>query len=93
MHYYSPSTGLTYSGERPCGYGGDFGPGIKSLIIGLKYGCNLSEPSIHSFLTLHGAYISKATISRHLTHNLDQFHEEKEEVTYSSVINSISTVR
>ena len=87
-HYYSPSTGLTYSGERPCGYEGDFGPGIKSLIIGLKYGCNMSEPSIHSFLTHHGVYISKSTISRHLTHNLDHFHEEKEEVTYSGLLST-----
>lgn len=87
-HFYSPSTGLTYSGERPSGYEGEFGPGINSLIIGLKYGCNMSEPSIESFLTHHGVYISKSTISRHLTHNLDQFHEEKEEVTYSGLIST-----
>lgn len=87
-HYYSPSTGLTYSGERPHGYEGEFGPNVKSLIIGLKYGCNMSEPSIESFLTHHGVFISKSTISRYLTHNLDQFHEEKDEVTYSGLIST-----
>ena len=87
-HYYSPSTGLTYSGERPHGYEGEFGPNVKSLIIGLKYGCNMSEPSIESFLTHHGDFISKSTISRYLTHNLDQFHEEKDEVTYSGLIST-----
>lgn len=87
-HYYSPSTGLTYSGERPHGYEGEFGPNVKSLIIGLKYGCNMSEPSIESFLTHHGVFISKSTISRYLTHNLDQFHEEKNEVTYSGLIST-----
>jgi hypothetical protein len=87
-HYYSPSTRLTYSGERPYGYEGEFGPNIKALIIGLKYGCNMSEPSIESFLTHHGVFISKSTISRYLTHNLDQFHEEKDEVTYSGLIST-----
>lgn len=87
-HYYSPSTGLTYSGERPPGYEGEFGPHIKTLIIGLKYGCNMSEPSIALFLTHHGVFISQSTISRYLTHNLDQFHEEKEEVTHSGLIST-----
>ena len=87
-HYYSPSTGKTYSGKRPDGYEGEFGPGIKSLIISLKYGCNMSEPAIESFLTHHGVFISKSTISRHLTHDLEQFHDEKEEITYSGLLST-----
>lgn len=87
-HYYSPSTGLTYSGKRPSGYEGEFGPKVKSLIIGLKYGCNMSEPSIELFLSHHGVLISKSTISRLLTHNLEQFHEEKEEITYSGLLST-----
>jgi len=87
-HYYSPSTGQTYSGERPAGYEGEFGPHIKSLIIGLKYGCNMSEPAITSFLTHHGVFISQSTVSRLLTHNLEQFHNEKEEITYSGLIST-----
>lgn len=87
-HYYSPSTELTYSGKRPSGYEGGFGPNVKSLIIGLKYGCNMSEPCIESFLTHHGIFISKSTISRYLTHNLEKFHEEKDEITYSGLIST-----
>lgn len=87
-HYYSPSTGLTYSGKRPHGYEGEYGPGIKSLIIGLKYGCNMSEPSIESFLTHHGIFIAQSTISRYLTDNLEKFHEEKEEVTYNGLLST-----
>ena len=87
-HYYSPSTELTYSGKRPSGYEGGFGPNVKSLIIGLKYGCNMSEPCIESFLTHNGIFISKSTISRYLTHNLEKFHEEKDEITYSGLIST-----
>lgn len=79
--FYSPSTGKTYSGLRPNGYEGEYGPGIKSLIIGLKYCCNVSEPAIEAFLKYHGVFISSSTISRYLTHNLEYFHEEKNELT------------
>ncbi|MEI7463496.1 MAG: transposase, partial [Candidatus Taylorbacteria bacterium] len=83
--YYSPSTGKTYSGSRPEGYEGEFGPGIKSLIIGMKYCCNVSEPGIEDFLTYHGVYISGSTISRYLTQNLEYFHNEKDELTHSGL--------
>ncbi|MGJ5676022.1 MAG: hypothetical protein ACR9NN_20830 [Nostochopsis sp.] len=33
--YYSPSEGRTYLAELPCGYEGEFGPGIKTLVISL----------------------------------------------------------
>jgi regulator of replication initiation timing len=33
--YYSPSVGKTYVAELPLGYEGEFGPGIKALIISL----------------------------------------------------------
>lgn len=79
-NYYSPSTRKTYSGTRPEGYEGEYGPGIKSLILGLKFCCNVSEPAIKDFLISHGVYISGSTISRHLTQNLESFHEEKDEI-------------
>jgi len=79
--YYSPTTGKTYTAERPGGYEGEYGPGIKTLIFGLKYCCNVSEPAIKDFLTNHGVFISGSTISRYLTKNLDSFYNEKNEVT------------
>ena len=79
--FYSPSTGKTYSGSRPDGYEGEYGPGVKSLIIGLKYCCNVSEPAIRAFLKYHGVLISFSTISRYLTKNLESFHDEKNEIT------------
>lgn len=79
-NYYSPSTRKTYSGSRPDGYEGEYGPGIKSLIIGLKFCCNVSESAIKAFLTYHGVHISGSSISRHLTQNIDSFHDEKDEI-------------
>ena len=84
-NYYSPSTGKTYSGSRPGGYEGEYGPGIKSFIIGLKFCCNVSEPAIKDFLTYHGVHISGSSISRHLIQNIDSFHDEKDEIILSGL--------
>ncbi|WP_445250158.1 hypothetical protein [Microcoleus sp. OTE_8_concoct_300] len=40
--YYSPSLRKTYVAELPLGYEGEFGPGIKGLIISLYYGGNMT---------------------------------------------------
>jgi hypothetical protein len=78
--YYSPSQHKTYTGELPKGVEGEFGPGVKSLIITLKHASNVSEPKIHEFLKNVGILISPATISRILTKNLDIFHQEKADI-------------
>jgi len=78
--FYSPSEQKTYSGELPDGIKGEFGPGIRSLIITLNHVANVSEPKIHEFLENIGVHISKATISRVLTKDTDVFHHEKAEI-------------
>ena len=78
--FYSPSENKTYSGELPHGIKGEFGPGIKSLIITLNHVANVSEPKIHEFLENVGVHISKATISRILTKDIEIFHREKAEI-------------
>lgn len=78
--FYSPSSHKTYSGELPGSIQGEFGPGIRSLIITLNHVANVSEPKIHEFLKNIGIHISKATISRILTKNADVFHQEKAEI-------------
>jgi prefoldin subunit 5 len=78
--YYSPSQHKTYTGELPKGVEGEFGHGVKSLIITLKHASNVSEPKIHEFLKNVGILISPATISRILTKNLDIFHQEKADI-------------
>ena len=64
----------------PDGIKGEFGPGIRSLIITLNHVANVSEPKIHEFLENIGVHISKATISRILTKDTDVFHQEKAEI-------------
>jgi transcriptional regulator with XRE-family HTH domain len=78
--FYSPSEQKTYSGKLPGGIKGEFGPGIKSLIITLNHVANVSEPKIHEFLENIGVHISKATISRILTKDTNVFHQEKAEI-------------
>jgi len=78
--FYSPSEHKTYSGRLPHGIKGEFGPGIKSLIITLNHVANVSEPKIHEILKNTGVYISTATISRILTKDADIFHQEKAEI-------------
>jgi len=78
--YYSPSQHKTYTAELPKGVEGEFGHGVKSLIITMKHAANVSEPKIHEFLKNVGILISPATISRILTKNLEIFHKEKADI-------------
>lgn len=76
--YYSASEKKTYLGPLPKEVEGEFGAGVRSLIIAMKYVCNMSQPKILEFLENMGIYISKAYISNFLTHKQDIFHVEKE---------------
>ncbi|MEO3704102.1 hypothetical protein [Trichormus azollae] len=48
--YYSVLEGKTYLAERPCGYEGEFGLGIKTLIISWYYGGNINQGKLLEFL-------------------------------------------
>lgn len=78
--YYSPSQHKTYIAKLPLGVEGEFGPELKSLIYTLKHAANMSESKIHEFLESIGIHISPATISRILTKNIEQFHQEKADI-------------
>jgi hypothetical protein len=78
--FHSPSNKKTYRASRPPGFEGEFGPGVIALTYGLKHDANTSVPNIHRFFKHHGVLISKATLSRFLTQEIDQFHQEKDEI-------------
>ena len=78
--YYSPSQQKTYTGSVPKEIEGEFGPGVKSLVYTQKHVSNMSEPKIEEFLENVGIFISSATISRILTQNNEQFHQEKADI-------------
>jgi len=86
--YYSPSLGCTYLAELPSGYEGQFGPGIKALVLAFYHGGLMSEPKIIEFLENVGIQISKGTISNLLVKGHEGFHAEKEAVYEAGLASS-----
>ena len=85
--YYSPSVGKTYLAELPCGYEGEFGPGIKALVMSLYYGGNMTQGKLLEFLEDIGISISAGYLSNLLIKNHTDFESEKDEV-YASGLES-----
>jgi hypothetical protein len=78
--YYSASRHKTYLAQLPPGYVGQFGPGIKSLILTLYFGVGTSEPKIREFLENMGIQISTGEVSNLLIQKQEDFHAESEAV-------------
>jgi len=78
--FYSPSLGKRFIGALPKGYEGEFGPGLKSLVLTLYHEAQVSQPNILKLLTSCGISISAATISRMLIDQAAQFHQEKKAI-------------
>jgi regulator of replication initiation timing len=74
--YYSASQHKSYLAELPPGYEGQFGPGIKSLVVTLYFGVGTSEPKIREFLENMGVQISKGEVSNLLIQKQEGFHAE-----------------
>ena len=74
--YYSASNGKTYVAELPCGYEGQFGPGIKALSLCMYFGIGTSEPKILEFYEHVGIQISDGELSNLLIQNHEDFHRE-----------------
>jgi hypothetical protein len=74
--YYSASQHKTYLAELPRGYAGQFGPGIKSLVLTLYFGVGTSEPQIQEFLENLGVQISKGEVCTLLIQKQEGFHAE-----------------
>jgi hypothetical protein len=86
--YYSPSVGKTYLAELPRGYEGEFGPGIKTLVISLYYGSNMTQGKLLEFLEDIGISMSAGYLSNLLIKNHDNFESEKSEVYSSGLASS-----
>lgn len=76
--FYSRIEGRSYLAETPQGYEGQFGPGIKALVIVLYFGSNMSEPKIAELLRSIGVEISDGELSNLLIKEQGAFHEEKD---------------
>jgi len=75
--FYSPSQHTTYLASLPTGYHGQFGPGVKSLVLALYYGAQMSEPKVAELLRNVGIAISAGQVSNLLIKDHNGFHEEK----------------
>ena len=78
--YYSPQTEKTYLAPLPTGYDGEFGPGIKALVISLYYGGNMTQGKLLEFLSDIGISMSAGYLSNLLIKNQEDFRAEYEEV-------------
>lgn len=78
--YYSPQTGKTYLAPLPFGYDGEFGPGIKALVMSLYYGGNMTQGKLLEFLSDIGISMSAGYLSNLLIKNQEVFVAEYQEV-------------
>jgi FtsZ-binding cell division protein ZapB len=78
--YYSASERQIYLAPMPAGYQGQFGPGLRALVITLYYGAEMTEPKIIEFLSHFGLSISAGQLSNLLTKGQERWHTEKDEI-------------
>jgi hypothetical protein len=78
--FYSSSEGKSYLASLPPGYEGEFGPGIKSLVIVLYHAVQTSEPKILELLRSVGVQMSDGKLSNLLIKGHEDFHAEKDAV-------------
>jgi len=78
--YHSQSENKTYLANLPCGYKGQFGPGIKSLAIVMSFGMQATEPKILEFFEHFGIQISSGELSNILIKDKTIFHAEKDAI-------------
>lgn len=86
--YYSASARQTYLAELPGGYQGQFGPGLRALVITLYYGAEMTEPKIIEFLSHFGLSISAGQLSNLLIKGQEQWHTEKDEIYRAGLASS-----
>lgn len=75
--FYAPSSGKSYLAALPAGYGGTFGPGLRTLALALYYAGFMTEPKILDLVRSVGVLISAGALSNLLIQDQDAFHAEK----------------
>lgn len=86
--FYSPSQHKTYLAPLPQGYRGQFGPGVKALVLVFYFGAQISEPKVAELLHNVGVQISEGQVSNLLIKEQDAFHEEKDLVYRAGLVSS-----
>jgi hypothetical protein len=86
--WYSPTTRQTYLAPLPPGYHGQFGPGLKALVLALYYAGEMSEPKLLAFLRSLGIQVADGTLAGWLIHDQAGFHAEAAAVTAAGLASS-----
>jgi len=86
--FYSPAQHTTYGASLPPGYRGQFGPGLKSLVLVLYYGAQMSEPKVAELLRSVGIRISDGQVSNLLIKDQTAFHAEKDALYQAGLASS-----
>ena len=86
--FYSPSQRKIYLAELPPGYQGEFGPGVRAMVIIFAFACQMTEPKILDWFRQVGVQISAGQISNLLIKGQHQFHAEKNAVYQAGLSSS-----
>ena len=86
--YYSPSQERNYLAPMPGGYEGEFGPGVRALVLTLYHASGMTEPKIQEFLEYVGTSISSGQISNLLIKDKEEWHEEKKAIYQAGLVSS-----
>ena len=86
--YYSPSLGKTFIAPMPDGYVGEFGPNIRSYIISFNHDWKMTEPNIVRFFESHDIMISDSSVSRFLTKDHENFHQEYNDIVEAGLLST-----
>ncbi len=86
--FYSPSQRMTYLAPLPQGFEGQFGPGLKALVLQLYYQAQLSEPKLLEVLHTFGFEISPAQISDWLIHTHQPIFEAEKQAILQAGLES-----
>lgn len=78
--FHSASQHESYLAALPAGYEGEFGPGLRALVLVQYYSCGMTEPKIQEFLVNFGIQISTGQISNLLSQPEPTWQQEKDAV-------------
>jgi hypothetical protein len=79
--WYLPAEHRVVVAPLPPGNDGQFGPGVRSFVLALGYGAQVSEAGIHGLLRDVGVDISTGQVAHFLIHDQDRWHAEASALT------------
>jgi hypothetical protein len=74
--YHSAAGRKSYRAPLPAGYAGEFGPGLKALVLVLYFAGQMSEPKVLEFVRSAGVAISAGELSNLVVKGRGPFHAE-----------------